>query len=160
MDLQNLEDSCNMDSFIDSTFEFLDQETKIYDEADLKISKLVPTIGQGSEQKESNMPSILSCASPSISFLDQVSDELLSSASKHSLRNGCSSIEKYLDSEFQFPTVGSSTEVLSTSTFGTNPPSLPFDQVDSLNPSNISLAQTNIYSPEPSLSASVCPRDS
>ena len=95
-----MKDSCNMDSFIDSTFEFLDQEKNIYDESDLKISKSLPTIRQGSEQKESNMPSILSCASPSMLFLDQVSDELLSSASKNSLRNQGPSIEKYLDSEF------------------------------------------------------------
>ena len=95
-----MEDSYNMDSFIDSTFEFLDQETKIYDESYLKISKSIPTIRQGSEQKESNMPSILSCASPSMSFLDQVSDELLSSASKNSLRNEGPSIEKCLDFEF------------------------------------------------------------
>ena len=95
-----MEDSYNMDSFIDSTFEFLDQETKIYDESDLKISKSLPTIRQGSEQKESDMPSILSCSSPLMSSLDQVTDELLSSASKNSLRNEGPSIEKYLDFEF------------------------------------------------------------
>ena len=44
-DLQNLEDSCNMDSFIDSTFEFLEQETQNYDQSELEISKLIPTIG-------------------------------------------------------------------------------------------------------------------
>ena len=95
-----------MDSFIDSTFEFLDQETKNYDESGLKISKLIPTIRQESEQKELNMPSISSCASPLMSFLDQVSNKLLSSASKNSLRNGCPNIEKYLDSEFQSPAFG------------------------------------------------------
>ena len=87
-DLQNLEDSCNMDSFIDSTFEFLDQEKKNYDESDLKNLKLIPTIRQESEQKESNTPSISSCASSLMSFLDQVSDKLLSSACKDSLRKG------------------------------------------------------------------------
>ena len=103
-----MEDNCNMDSFIDSTFEFLDQEKKNYDESDLKISKLIPAIGQESEQKESNMPSI-SCAAPLMSFLDHVSDKLLSSASKDSLRKGDPDIEKYLDSEFQSPAIGLST---------------------------------------------------
>ena len=95
-----MEDSYNMDSFVDSTFDFLEQETEKYKPLKIKISKTLQTIEQGSGQKESNTPSILSCASPSMSFLDQVSDELLSSASKNSLRNGCPSIEKYLDSEF------------------------------------------------------------
>ena len=63
-----------MDSFIDSTFEFLEQETQNYDQSELEISKLIPTIRQESEQKESNTPSISSCASPLMPFLDQVSD--------------------------------------------------------------------------------------
>ena len=117
-----MEDSCNMDSFIDSTFEFLEQETQNYDQSELEISKLIPTIGQESEQKESNTP-IPSCASPLMPFLDQVSDQLLSSASNHSLRNGCLDIEKILDSESQSPAVGSSTEVLNTTAFGTAPSS-------------------------------------
>ena len=62
-----------MDSFIDSTCEFLEQETQHYDQSELKISKLILTIRQ-SEQKESNMPSIPSCALPLMPFLDQVSD--------------------------------------------------------------------------------------
>ena len=88
MDLQDLEDSYNMDSFVDSTFDFLEQETEKFKPLEIKISKTLQTIGQGSGQKESNMPSILSCASPSMSFLDQVSDELLSSASKTPLEMG------------------------------------------------------------------------
>ena len=63
-----------MDSFIDSAFEFLEQETQNYDQSELEISKFIPTIGQESEQKESNTPSISSCASPLMPFLDQVSD--------------------------------------------------------------------------------------
>ena len=92
-----------MDSFTDSTFELLDQEKKNYDESDLKISKLIPTIGQEkeSEKRESNTPSLSSCASPLMSFPDQVSDKSLSSISKNSIRDGCPDIEKYLDSEFQ-----------------------------------------------------------
>ena len=145
-----------MDSFIDSTFEFLEQETQNYDQSELEISKLIPTIGQESEQKESNMPSIPSCASPLMPFLDQVSDQLLSSASNHSLRNGCPNIEKILDSESQSPAVGSSTEVSNTTTFGTAPSSQNFDQVDSLNLPNIpeltqfqleSLAQSSLAHP-------------
>ena len=126
-----------MDSFIDSTFKFLEQETQNYDQSELEISKLIPTIGQESEQKESNMPSIPSCALPLMPFLDQVSDQLLSSASNHSLRNGCPDIEKILDSKSQSPAVGSSTEVLNTTTFRTAPSSQNFDQVDSSNLPNI-----------------------
>ena len=61
----------------------------------------------------------------------------LSSASNHSLRNGCPDIEKILDSESQSPAVGSSTELLNTTAFGTAPSSQNFDQVDSSNLPNI-----------------------
>ena len=46
-------------------------------------------------------------------------------------------MEKILDSESQSPAVGSSTEVLNTTAFGTAPSSQNFDQVDSLNLPNI-----------------------
>ena len=72
-----------------------------------------------------------------MSFLDQVNDKLLSSASKNSLRNGCPYIEKYLDSEFQSPAVGSSTEVSNTAKLDTTPSSQNFGQVSSLDQSSL-----------------------
>ena len=157
MDHQNLEDSYNMDSFVDSTFDFLEQETENFKPLKIEIPKPLQTINKESEQNGCDTSPIGSCASPLVSFLDQVSDRLLSSAHGHTLRDGGPDLEKLLDSKPSSPTTGSSTEVLSTSTFGTNPSSLPFDQVNSLDPSDISLAQTMINPPGLSLSTSVCP---
>ena len=75
-------------------FKFLEQETENFQQSELRISKLIPTIGQESEQTECNTLPISSCASLLMSFLDQVSDRLLSSANTYSLRNGCPDLEK------------------------------------------------------------------
>ena len=76
MDLQDLEDSYNMDSFVDSTFDFLEQETEKFKPLKIKISKTLQTIDKGSEQNGcETLP--ISCASPLMSFLDQVSDEII-----------------------------------------------------------------------------------
>ena len=93
MDLQDLEDSYNMDSFVDSTFDFLEQETEKFKPLEIKISKTLQTIDKGSEQNGcETLP--VSCASLLMSFLDQVSDRLLSSANTHSLKIGTSDLEK------------------------------------------------------------------
>ena len=102
-----------MESFIESTFKFLDQGTDIeieiskliseqetvnYDKVDNEISKLIQTFKEEEgEQIESGKQSILSCASILMLFLNQVSDkELLASASR-SLRLGCPDIEKCIE---------------------------------------------------------------
>ena len=56
---------------------------------------------------------------------------------KTPLERGDPDIEKYLDSEFQFPAIGSSTEVLNTATLDTAPSSQKFGQVSSLDQSSI-----------------------
>ena len=88
---------------------FTDQEIVNYDETDNEISKLIPTIGQEEEeeeQKEPGKPSIFTHALILMSFLNEVSDKLLSSAGRN-LRFGCPQVEKCLE-----PTDDSSNEVL------------------------------------------------
>ena len=119
-DPQNLEDSHNMESFIDSTFKCLDNETDIeleisklileqdrvkwpeiprFDEIDQEISKLIQEFQEEErKQNESGKPSISSCASPLMSFLSEVSDKDLASASRD-IKLGCPDIEKCIDKE-------------------------------------------------------------
>ena len=86
----------------------LDLETKNYTKPDIEISKLIPTLGQ--EEEEQEKLSITSCASTLMSFLNQVSDQLLTSAGR-SLKFGCPDIEKCLEPEIQ--SVSSNTKVVS-----------------------------------------------
>ena len=143
-DPHNLEDSCNMDSFIDTMFEFLDQETencddlelKIFklildqetannDETDIKISKLIQSIGQEEEElKEPGKPSKSTCAPTLMSILNQMSEKLLSSAGRN-LRYGCHDIEKCLS-----PT-DLSNEVLDRDYLELNPPSAQANETPS-----------------------------
>ena len=61
MDLQDLEDSYNMDSFVDFTFDFLEQETKKFKPLKIKISKLYqPSIWEV-DKMDVTLP--VSCAS-------------------------------------------------------------------------------------------------
>ena len=116
-----------MESFIDSTFTFVDQETDIeleiskliakqeivnyvenYDEVDNEISKLIQTFREEErEQKESGKPSISSCASILMSFLNKLSDKELLSSAGRSLRLGCLHIGKCIE-----PSADSNNEVL------------------------------------------------
>ena len=114
------EDSHNMESFVDSSFKFLDKERDVeleisklileqdkakwpeipsFDEIDQEISKLIQQF-QEEERKQmhSGKPSISSCASPLMSFLSEVSDKELASASRD-IKLGCPDIEKCIDKE-------------------------------------------------------------
>ena len=133
-----------MGSFIDTMFEFLDQETencddlevKIFklisdqetannDETDIKISKLIQTIGQEEEeQKETGKASISTCASTLMLFLNQVSGKLLSSTGRN-LRFGCPDIEKCLS------LTDLSNEVLNRDNVELNPPSTQANETPS-----------------------------
>ena len=119
-DPQYLEDSCNMESLLDSTLRFLDKETDIeleiskliseqernkwteipnYDEIDQEISKLIHDFEEEErQQKEQGKPSLVSGASPLMSFLIEESDEELSTASTD-LRLGCPDVGKIIDSK-------------------------------------------------------------
>ena len=107
-----------MESFIDSTFKFLDKEKDIeleilkliseqdrakwpeipsYDEIDQEISKLIQEFQEEErKQKDLGKPSISSCASPLMSFLSDVNDKELASASRD-IKLGCPDIEKCID---------------------------------------------------------------
>ena len=92
-----------MESFLDSSFRFLDKETDIeleiskliseqekikwveipnYDEVDEEISRLIQSFEEEEKQrKEQDKPSLVSCASPLMSFLLEESEEELSAIS-------------------------------------------------------------------------------
>ena len=92
-----------MESFLDSSFRFLDKETDIeleiskliseqeknkwteipnYDEVDEEISRLIQSFEEEEKQrKEQGKPSLVSCASPLMSFLLEESEEELSAIS-------------------------------------------------------------------------------
>ena len=103
---------------LNSTFRFLDKERDIeleiskliskqernkwpeipnYDEIDQEISKLIQDFEEEErQQKEPGKPSIVSCASPLMSFLSEGSEKELSAASTD-LRLGCPNVEKCID---------------------------------------------------------------
>ena len=73
---------------------FLEQETEKFKPLEIKILKTSQTIDKGSKQNGcETLP--ISCASLLMSFLDQVSDGLLSSANTHCLKIGTSDLEKF-----------------------------------------------------------------
>ena len=104
-----------MESLLDSTFRCLDEETDIelesskliseqeknkwteipnYDEIDEEISKLIQSIEEEERQrKEKGKPSLVSCASPLMSFLIEESEEELSS-----VKLGHPDVENIVDS--------------------------------------------------------------
>ena len=105
-----------MESLLDSSFRFLDKETDIeleisklileqeknkwaeipsYDEIDEEISKLIQSFEEEERQrKEQGKPSLVSCASPLMSFLLEESEEELSAISN---RLGCPDVENIID---------------------------------------------------------------
>ena len=111
-----------MESFIDSTFKFLDKETDVeleiskliseqdrakwpeiqsFDEVDHEISKLIQEFQEEErKQQHSGKPSISSCASPLMSFLSEVSDKELALASAD-IKLGCPDIENVLIKKIQ-----------------------------------------------------------
>ena len=106
-----------MGSLLDSTFRFVDKETDIeleisklileqeknkwteipnHDEIDEEISKLIQRFEEEERQrKEQGKPSLVSCASPLMSFLIEESEEELSAVS---IRLGCPDAENIVDS--------------------------------------------------------------
>ena len=105
-----------MESLLDSSFRFLDSETDIeleiskliseqeknkwteipnYDKIDEEISKLIQSFEEEERQrKEQGKPSLVSCASPLMSFLLEESEEELSGVSN---RFGCPDIKNTID---------------------------------------------------------------
>ena len=107
-----------MESFLDSSFRFLDKETDIeldiskliseqeenkwaeipnYDEVDEEISRLIQSFEEEEEQrKEQGKPLLVSCASPLMWFLLEESEEELAAISK---RLGCPDVENVDNSD-------------------------------------------------------------